>query len=126
MVASAKPQVALLLASGVGIAGHAVSDYCTRMDQATERIFFQKYVAKEFTQKYGRAREQLVSVKRKALYKMEDQPVVDRFVMQQDVARRTICGVHVRQRQRQQPGQRAVDRLQRSWECKDYMQVRTR
>ena len=114
----------LHLASGDGIVGHAVSTYRARMERATERIFLKKYVSKEFTQNPRRAREQLAPVMRKALDKIEDRPIVDRFVLHLDLARRTIRGEHVRQRMRKLPGQRAVDRLQRSWESKDYLHIR--
>ena len=71
-----------------------------------------------------RAREQLAPVMRKALDKMEDRPMVDRFVLHLDFTQRTIRGEHVRQRLRKLPGQRAVDRLVQSWESKDYMSAR--
>lgn len=63
---------------------------------------------------------------RKALDKMEDRPMEDRFVLHLDVARRTIRGGHVRRRRRRLPGRRAVDRLQWSRESKDYMHVHAR
>ena len=61
------------------------------------RIFFEKYVSKEFTHNSGNVHEQLAPVIRKAPDKMENRPMVDRFVLHLDLARRTICGEHVRQ-----------------------------
>ena len=101
-----------------------MSAYRAGMVKATERMFFENYVSKEFAHNPGHAREQLAPVMRQALDKMEDRPMVDRFVLHLDFARQTIRGEHVRQRMRKLPGQRAVDRLQRSWESKDYLHIR--
>ena len=102
--------------------GPAVSAYRAGMVKATERMFFENYVSKEFAHNPGHAREQLAPVMRQALDKMEDRPMVDRFVLHLDFACQMI-GEHVRQRQRKLPAQRAVDWGQRLWESTDYLHV---
>jgi hypothetical protein len=99
-------------------------EYRATMEQTTEQIFFQKYVAKNFTYDSRKAREQLKPVMRKALDRMEDRPIVDKFYLHVNFKKNTLWGEHRRERLRKKPGQRAVDWVQASYEPGDYMSAR--
>ncbi|KAF8250515.1 hypothetical protein K440DRAFT_165187 [Wilcoxina mikolae CBS 423.85] len=101
-----------------------IPEYRATMEQTTEQLFFQKFVAKNFTYDSRKAREQLKPVMRKALDRMEDRPLVEKLVLHINFKEGTIRGERRRERLRKLPGQRAVDRRCQSWESDSYMTVR--
>jgi hypothetical protein len=97
-----------------------VTEYKTAMEHSAELIFFRKYVSKEFTYDPRKARGQLKPAMRRALDRMEDRPMVDKFFLHVNFKKGTILGEHRRQRLHRKPGERKVDLLQATYESSDY------
>jgi len=97
-----------------------VTEYKSAMEQSAELMFFYKYVSKEFTYDSRKARHQLKPVMRRALDRMEDRPMVDKFFLHVNFKNGTIRGEHRRQRLHKKPGERKVDLLQATYESSDY------
>jgi hypothetical protein len=99
--------------------------YRATMEQTTERIFFKKYVAKNFKYDSRNARERLRPIMRKALDRMEDRPIVNnKFYLHINWEMGTIRGEHRYERLRKEPGQRAKDEAQHKAEGKSYVSYR--
>ncbi|KAA8895158.1 hypothetical protein FN846DRAFT_757478, partial [Sphaerosporella brunnea] len=86
-----------------------IPEYRATMERCTEQIFLMKYVQENFTYDTRKAREMLKPVMRKALDKMEDRPMVDKFYLHVNLKAGTVRGEHRRERFRKKAGQRAVD-----------------